>query len=110
MSLAQTSQIDDNELLDAYSNAVVSVAEKVGPAVVQIQTRTVQSNKNDTQNTGIGSGVITTPDGFILTNNHVVANSRYITVRLTTGESYQADIVGTDPTTDLAVIRILTNN
>jgi len=98
---------EDKELLDAYSNSVISVVEKVGPSVVQILT-----NKNTgqpMQGQGIGSGVIITPDGFILTNNHVVHNAQSLEVSLTTGASFPAEIVGTDPATDLALIRILAN-
>lgn len=108
MNLPYSPIHDDNELLDAYSNAVISVVEKVGPSVVQIQT-----NKNispATQSQGLGSGVIITPDGFILTNNHVISNAKTIEVGLTTGELFRGQIVGTDPATDLALIRILAND
>jgi S1-C subfamily serine protease len=98
---------DDQEVLDAYSNSVISVVEKVGPSVVQILTN--KNTKQTTQNQGIGSGVIITPDGFILTNNHVVDNAQSLEVSLTTGSSFPAEIVGTDPATDLALIRILAN-
>jgi S1-C subfamily serine protease len=108
MNLPQSTIHNDNELFDAYSNAVISVVEKVGPSVVQIQT-----NKNispATQGQGLGSGVIITPDGFILTNNHVIENAQNIEVRLTSGESYSGQIVGADPATDLALVRILAND
>src|ERR1700722_13984791 len=108
MNLPYSPIHDDNELLDAYSNAVISVVEKVGPSVVQIQT-----NKNvspTTQGQGLGSGVIITPDGFILTNNHVIDKAKTIEVGLTTGDSFPGQVVGTDPATDLALVRILAND
>jgi S1-C subfamily serine protease len=108
MNLPYSPSHDDNELLDAYSNAVISVVEKVGPSVVQIQT-----NKNispTAQGQGLGSGVIITPDGFILTNNNVVDKAKTIEVGLTNGDSFPGEIVGTDPATDLALVRILAND
>jgi S1-C subfamily serine protease len=95
----------DAELLDAYSRAVIRVAEEVGPSVVAINVR----KRGDPRNSGgegAGSGVIVTPDGFVLTNNHVVEGSDRLEVSLTDGRSFQATVVGTDPATDLAVIRI----
>lgn len=107
MNLSYSPTNDDTELLDAYSNTVVSVVEKVGPSVVQIQTN---KNNNGSAGQGLGSGVIITPDGFILTNNHVVAGAESIEVGLSNRETFQAEIVGTDPATDLALIRILSND
>ncbi|MCI0401880.1 MAG: trypsin-like peptidase domain-containing protein [Gammaproteobacteria bacterium] len=94
----------DEELLDAYSHAVVSVVEKVGTAVVAIGVKNRLPFRR-TSNTGAGSGVIITPDGFVLTNHHVVAEADKVEVRLTDGRNYQAKIIGTDPPTDLALIR-----
>ncbi len=85
----------DHEFLDAYSRAVTRVVEKVGPAVVSI-----------TASGGGGSGSIITPDGFVLTNNHVVEKASQVEVVLTEGDKYNAQIVGVDPATDLAVVRI----
>ncbi len=107
MNSPQSHIQNDNELLDAYSNSVISVVEKVGPGVVQILVN--KSVSQTMQGQGIGSGVIITPDGFILTNNHVVENAQSIEVRLTSGESFPGEIVGTDPATDLALVRILAN-
>ena len=95
----------EEELLDAYSNAVIGVVEKVGAAVVSIALRTQQQGGMPAGE-GAGSGMILTPDGFILTNNHVVENAESIEVRLTDGSHYPARIVGTDPATDLAVIKV----
>lgn len=93
----------DAELLDAYSQAVVHVVEEVGPTVVAIGIRT---GNDRFAGEGAGSGVVFTPDGFILTNNHVVENARSISVTLTDGRTLNAEVVGTDPDTDLAVIRV----
>jgi S1-C subfamily serine protease len=103
---AQRAAEQDAELLDAYSRAVTRVAEEVGPSVVAINVRK-NSARRGTGGEGAGSGVIVTPDGFVLTNNHVVEGSDSLEVSLTEGRSLQAQIVGTDPATDLAVIRIV---
>jgi S1-C subfamily serine protease len=95
----------DEELLDAYSRAVVGVVEKVGPAVVSISIKTRRGGQN-ASGEGAGSGVIVTPDGFVLTNNHVVEQASELKVSLTDGSTLPAHIVGTDPATDLAVIRV----
>lgn len=94
-------QHSDEELLDAYSNAVVHVVEKVGSAVVQIHGKDGQ---------GVGSGVIIAPDGYILTNNHVVEHSKDVHVKLKSGETLKAQAIRTDPATDLALIRVLETN
>jgi S1-C subfamily serine protease len=88
-------QSDDSVLLDAYSSAVVSAVETVGPAVVKIDAAK-----------GGGSGVLFTPDGLILTNSHVVDERGPLTVVMTDGRSIGADLIGQDADTDLAVIRI----
>src|SRR3954463_11435879 len=88
-------QPDDATLLDAYSAAVVHAVEAVGPAVVKIEAAR-----------GGGSGVLFTPDGLILTNCHVVEKSGRLTVVMTDGRSMQADLIGSDGDTDLAVIRV----
>ncbi len=94
---------DDEDLLDAYSNAVIRVAEKISPSVVNIEARQTIRGK---ETGGSGSGVIFTPDGFILTNSHVVHGAKKILVTLSEGQSYVASTIGDDPDTDLAVIRI----
>ncbi|HEX3037104.1 MAG TPA: trypsin-like peptidase domain-containing protein [Thermodesulfobacteriota bacterium] len=101
------------EILDAYSQAVIRVAEKLGPAVVSIKT--TQEVRAQTPRgimpfdaTGSGSGVVITPDGYILTNSHVVHNTKGLEVFLSDGRSFPAQVVGKDPDTDLAVIRIPT--
>lgn len=85
----------NEELLDAYSHAVVSVVEKVGPAVVGISLQR-----------GGGSGVLFTPDGYLLTNAHVVAKARRLAVNFPDGSSRDGHVVGEDPATDLAVVHV----
>lgn len=94
----------DVELLDAYSRAVMTVVDTVGPAVVSIAVGKPASGTAIEQ-TGAGSGVVIAPDGYILTNHHVVHQAKRLTVTFTDGGSSEATRVGEDPITDLAVIR-----
>ena len=98
---------DDGGLLDAYSQAVVDAVEKVGPSVVKIDVRKKALKHTPREEAqGSGSGFIFTHDGFILTNSHVVNRTTEIGVTLTDGRRFDANLVGEDADTDLAVIRI----
>ena len=98
---------EDAELLDAYSQAVASAADAVAPTVVHIDVSTLRDGGT---RRGSGSGFFFTPDGLLLTNSHVVHGAREIRVATQDGERFAADIVGDDPDSDLAVIRISTRN
>jgi S1-C subfamily serine protease len=87
--------VGDEELLDAYSHAVTSVVEAVGPAVVSVSLPR-----------GGGSGVLFTPDGYLLTNAHVVGRAAGVKIGLPDGSTHDGNVVGSDPATDLAVVHI----
>jgi S1-C subfamily serine protease len=106
----------DDALLDAYSRAVITAAERVSASVLNLEVQQPSERvrgadpRSPQQARGHGSGFIFTPDGFILTNSHVVHNATKIEATLTDGRRFQADLVGDDPETDLAVVRIESAN
>jgi S1-C subfamily serine protease len=95
---------DDLELLDAYSRAVIGVAERMTPSVVSI--RVSADNGNGKAPQGAGSGFVIAPDGFIVTNHHVVEKAAGVDVVFTDGRELSARVVGSDPSTDLALLRV----
>ena len=97
----------DEELLDAYSSAVVGVVEAVSPSVVHVQVR---GSRQGRAAQGSGSGTILSPDGIVLTNNHVVEGASAIELALTDARRFPARVLGRDPDTDIAVLRAETTD
>ncbi|HEY4646898.1 MAG TPA: trypsin-like peptidase domain-containing protein [Steroidobacteraceae bacterium] len=92
------------EALDAYSRTVIAAVDRIGPAVVSIQ---VGKGSRDAQQGGAGSGVVITPDGYLLTNQHVVNGAQRVRSVFIDGRTVDAELVGEDVATDLAVVRAL---
>jgi S1-C subfamily serine protease len=100
---------NDDEMLDSYSKTVTRAVGMVGPAVVNIRAQKAsRQNQRGSEfgGSGSGSGFVIAPDGFILTNSHVVHDADKLEVTLADGQVYRASLVGEDPETDLAVLRI----
>ena len=104
-SLDDAAPPDDGGLLDAYSGAVIGALERVAPAVtfIEVARRPARGRR---ERMGSGSGFLFTPDGYLLTNSHVVDGSDRVIVRLHDEAGTAADLVGSDPDSDLAVLRI----
>ncbi|MBC8050120.1 MAG: trypsin-like peptidase domain-containing protein [Chitinophagales bacterium] len=96
----------DSEALDAYSRAVTGVVDRVGPALVGIQRLRRNAQAPALSPEGAGSGIIITPDGYVLTNHHVVAGASALEVLLADGGVAKAEKVGEDPDNDLALLRM----
>ncbi len=95
------------EVLESWSRAIIQVVESVAPTVVSIVSRvTFRDNGRAVERAGSGSGVVIAPDGYILTNSHVVQNASQVSVHFTDGSVRPAEIVGEDPPTDLAALRV----
>src|SRR6185312_15787582 len=113
-NLAKIERVADGALLDSYSRTVTAVAAQVSPSVVRLdveQTRPSPASRRGgpprpDQPTGSGSGFVFTPDGYVLTNSHVVNGARRITLTTLDGRKQPAALVGEDPDTDLAVVRV----
>ncbi len=102
-------QVSSKSSSSSKTNDVSSVASKCGPSVVEIKTESVSSGNSlygQYVSEGAGSGVIISEDGYIVTNNHVISDANSITVTTTDGKSYEAQLVGADSDSDLAVIKI----
>src|SRR5919198_2793646 len=100
---AASAPVDDRALLDAYSNAVIDVTDRVGPAVVRVETG--PKVPNGRERGGLGSGLVISPGGLVLTNSHVVGSSKEIPLRDIEGFVTDAHVLGVDPDTDLALLR-----
>jgi S1-C subfamily serine protease len=102
----------DGQILDAYSRIIVDVVKDIGPSVVHVHVHqgVVSPKQNRTGAEASGSGLIIAPDGYVVTNSHVVENAASIDVSLADGSSLRADVIGQDKATDLALLRILSGN
>src|ERR1700759_2410036 len=100
---AEATPDNDQVLFDAYSNAVIGVTERVGPAVVRVETG--PKLRSVRERGGLGSGIVISPDGLVLTNSHVVGAAKEIRLRDTEGFDTDAHVLGVDPDTDLALLR-----
>jgi S1-C subfamily serine protease len=93
----------DGSLIDAYSNAVVDVVDRIGPAVVRVD---VAANGKRQSRAGTGSGFVISPDGFVITNSHVMQGGERVRLGLVDGSTVDASVIGDDPDTDIALLRV----
>jgi S1-C subfamily serine protease len=100
---AEQTPVNDQVLLDAYSSAVIDVTERVGPAVVRVETGPKMRSLRERG--GLGSGIVISPDGLVLTNSHVVGSAKEIRLRDVEGFDTDAHVLGVDPDTDIALLR-----
>ena len=98
--------LSDADLLDAYSRAVVGAVDLVSPAVVGIDARRERTRGAPPGDHAAGSGFVFTPDGLIVTNSHVIEGASQLAATFSDGRRFDADVVGDDPATDLAVLRV----
>ena len=114
LQIQKSNSNSDHALLDSYSNTVVNVSKTVSKAVVHIKVKKIgqghRQNRNRQDPFGTGSGFVISTDGFIVTNNHVVNNTEKILVTLSDGRELEAKLIGQDPPTDIAVIKIYADN
>jgi S1-C subfamily serine protease len=103
--LSVETETRDGELLDAYSNSVIATSQKVSPSVVKIDVFR-KGDRRQPQRAGSGSGFLFTPDGFILTNSHVVEGVSEMEATFLDGHTSPARLIGEDPDSDLAVVRV----
>ncbi|MGH2996552.1 MAG: S1C family serine protease, partial [Gaiellaceae bacterium] len=103
LTFISTGEVADEEALDAYSHAVIAVAERLSPSVANL--RVSRRLRGGRVVSGGGSGVVITPDGFMLTSAHVVAGSGKVEASFVDGRELKAEVVGADPLSDLAVLR-----
>ncbi len=103
----ETQIVNISKVIELEQSQIIDVAERVSPAVVRISTTQVVSDLFFSYETsGLGSGYLISSDGEIVTNNHVVSDAKKITVTLSDGSEYDATIIGTDPSSDIALIKI----
>src|SRR5215217_1307227 len=103
-SIPAETSVDERPLFDAYSQAVVDVVDRVGPAVVRVET---PPDREKRQRGGTGSGVVISPDGLVLTNSHVVQGAASVRLALADARTVEARVLGDDPHTDLALLRVV---